>query len=269
MISLGKRFVLSVCMAILAAAPVAAQKGLSALAERSLGAVVLLQIYDLTDRQIGNGSGFFVGPDQIVSNQHVVADAHRVVALLADGTEVEVTGVIARDELNDLVVLQSSSPNGSTLKVTPGDDLVVGEDIVVLGSPAGLAGTLSDGIVSAVRPEGLGTHLTQGEPTPPIFQISAPISPGSSGSPVMNLEGEVIGVAVSQVNFGQNLNFAVPPGPLRDIIRLSEGAELLTTYGQITSVSTQIYARNLGISFLFFGGLYWTLIRKKKPQKAR
>ncbi len=266
--SFGK-LVVGVCLVCFSVIGAGAQEGLSGLAKRSSGAVVLLQIFDLTNRQVGSGSGFFIAPDRIVSNRHVVEGAHRVVAVLADNTEVEMAGVLASDDLNDLVVLKSSSAHTSTLRVSSADDLVVGEDIVVLGSPAGLSGTLSDGIVSAIRPEGLPAFATNGEETPPIFQISAPISPGSSGSPVMNLQGDVVGVAVSQLRFGQNLNFAVPSEPLRKLIRQSEDASVQIIYGQLTSVSTRAYARNLGISFAFFGILYWMLRKKKRSRALR
>lgn len=267
--SFGKQLVIGVCLVCFSVVEAGAQEGLSALAERSSGAVVLLQIFDLANRQVGSGSGFFVAPDRVVSNRHVVEGAHRVVAVLADSTEVEITGLLASDDLNDLVVLKSSFAHTAALKVSSSDDLVVGEEIVVLGSPAGLSGTLSDGIVSAIRPDGLPAYAANGEETPPIFQISAPISPGSSGSPVMNLKGDVVGVAVSQLRFGQNLNFAVPSEPLRKLIRQSEATSVQIIYGQVSSVPTRDYVRNLGISFVFFGILYWVLLRKKGPRALR
>jgi len=247
----------------------AAQQDLRTLAASSLDSVVLVEVYDPTDNLAGTGSGFFVAPNEIVSNQHVVEGAHRVVVVLSDGSEIEVSGVLAVDELNDLVVLKPSQPHGSALKVARSDNLEVGQGVVVLGSPAGLSGTLSDGIVSAIRPEGLTEHTRPGEATPPVFQISAAISAGSSGSPVMDLSGEVVGVAVSQLRYGQNLNFAVPAAPLRQIIRRSAGAELQITYGTFISGSRKDYLRNVIISAVFFAAIFWVLRSKKGPKLVK
>ena len=240
------------------------QDELGALASRALDSVVLVKNYGPTGTLAGTGSGFYVAPEMIVSNQHVVEGAHRVGVVLSDGSEIEIAGALAVDELNDLVVLKPAQPHASALNVARSDSLTVGQGVVVLGSPAGLSGTLSDGIVSAIRPEGLAEYSPPGEATPPVFQISAAISPGSSGSPVMNLSGEVVGVAVSQLRFGQNLNFAVPSGPLRQIIRRSEGAELRTTYGGAISVSRQKYLRNAAISIALFAVIFWALRSKRR-----
>ena len=87
------------------------------------------------------------------------------------------------------------------------DTVQIGMPVYVTGNPRGLEGTFSDGLISAIR-EVNGRKL---------FQMTAPVSPGSSGGPVLNSSGEVIGITVSQVKDGQNLNFAVPVNYLKEL----------------------------------------------------
>jgi S1-C subfamily serine protease len=90
---------------------------------------------------------------------------------------------------------------------------IAGQPIVVIGSPLGLQESVSEGIVSAVRSlDGLGK----------IIQITAPLSPGSSGSPVLNLEGDLVGVATLNLKGGQNLNFAVSSQAVANLLRQGE-----------------------------------------------
>ena len=164
--------------------------------------VVEITTYDSSDDRLGLGSGFFTGPRQVVSNWHVVDDCYRAEVKTVDGDVYQVKGILASDKDADLVLLEVDIPaeKERVLKVaakTPDE----GERIVVIGNPLGLEGTVSDGIISSIRevPE-LGR----------LIQVTAPISHGSSGGPVVNMLGEVIGVARGTLSEGQNLNFAVP-----------------------------------------------------------
>jgi S1-C subfamily serine protease len=124
-----------------------------------------------------------------------------------------------------------------------------GDEIVVLGSPRGLSGTLSTGIVSAIRAQGLDGGL-EGERSAQAWaiQITAAISPGSSGSPVMTREGEVIGVAVGLMEGGGSLNFAVPIEVVQDLLAdLPADAQVKA----FTSVGGGV-AQNLILSAVFF-----------------
>ncbi|MCV4783158.1 S1C family serine protease, partial [Escherichia coli] len=135
-------------------------------------------------------------------NRHVIERASRVEVHLLDGSKFVAKGVLAIDGEGDLALLQVEVPPRlafplPVVRTVPQE----GESIVVIGNPFGLEGSVSNGIVSAVRDiSGYGR----------IIQITAPISPGSSGSPVVNMAGQVIGVATLQAAEGQSLNFAVP-----------------------------------------------------------
>lgn len=151
----------------------------------------------VTDR--GIGSGFYISRNLIATNYHVIEGASQVGIFLKDGEEViPVEGYVAINKSVDLVILKTNIPGEPIpLAKTP---LAIGDRIFAIGSPKGLNATISEGIISAKR-SGMNNYF---------IQITAAISPGSSGGPVINQRGEVIGVSVMQVNEGQNLNFAIP-----------------------------------------------------------
>ena len=165
-------------------------------------AVVTIITYDKNKKPIGQGSGFFLDKKgHIVTNYHVLKGAYSAIVKAFDGKEYAVKLVLSETEEADLVKVLVDIPQDAVkfaqiTRVLP----QVGEDVLVIGSPMGLDQTVSAGIISAIR-----DIPTVGK----IFQISAPISPGSSGSPVVNMKGQVIGVASFQMIEGQNLNFAV------------------------------------------------------------
>jgi len=127
--------------------------------------------------------------------------------------------------------------------------------VVVLGNPMGFASSLSDGIVSAYRENGIDEEpdFIKG----PLLQITAPISHGSSGSPVMNLNGEVVGVAVAVFEGGQSLNFAVPASSVRRLLARVDPKRLERRFGTVAGLpSSPETLRNLGISGLIFAGIF-------------
>lgn len=170
------------------------------LAAYARGAVVNILGYKDGD-VIQSGTGFFIRDDGVlVTNLHVVAGADSLSAELSDGEVFDNVYVLARDERRDLIVLQIPATPPRALVVMDQKDIRIGEPVYVIGNPLGLQGTFSDGLVSGKRVEEGVTYI----------QITAPISEGSSGGPVMNEEGKVVGVATSFYADGQNLNMAVP-----------------------------------------------------------
>ena len=182
------------------------------IAQTALGSTVLVTITD-TAGQSYFGSGFVIGDGQIATNYHVIEGvASGTVKKVGETIRHPIESVLAIDTAKDLAIIQAGGVTAPALSLGDSDSVQVGQSIYVAGNPQGLTGTFSTGIVSAIRPE--GNSLVSGK----VLQITAPISPGSSGGPVLNNAGEVVGISVGQVVNGQNLNFAVPVNYLKSLI---------------------------------------------------
>ena len=146
------------------------------------------------------GSGFFVGTNMIATNYHVIEGATKAICYVnGSSTQYKIEGYLALNKSADLIILKVTGLNRESIKFTT-DSVFPGDKIYAIGSPKGLQATISDGIVSGLRD--FDGHK--------LIQITAPISPGSSGGPVLNSKGELIGISVGQLKDGQNLNFAIP-----------------------------------------------------------
>ncbi len=192
-----------------------AQDQLPELVRRIKPSAVAIETFDARGEKLSRGSGFFIDQERVVTNRHVIDNAARAEVHSFNGNVYPVKGVIAVDAEGDLALLRIEAPANSVRplpldKTSPQE----GESVVVIGNPFGLEGSVSNGIVSAVR-----DIPTFGR----IIQITAPISPGSSGSPVVNMQGQVIGVATLQITGGQSVNFAIPS---ERISQLQSGALL-------------------------------------------
>ena len=197
---------LPVLLTVLFAAATAAARSdenLPALVKRVKPAVVAIATYDANGEALMTGSGFFLRPGQVVTNLHVIRGAVRgeIKTLDGKGKVYPIAGVSAVDEEGDLALLSVEMPALPVRSTELAPDLPdEGEGIFVIGNPLKLEGSVSDGIVSAVR-EVPNSYR--------IIQITAPISHGNSGSPVFNLRGQVLGVVTVKVTNGQNINLAI------------------------------------------------------------
>lgn len=219
---------------------ISAQDFLPQLVKRIKPSAVAIETFDSKGNTVSRGSGFFIATDRIITNRHVIERSTRAEVHLLDGKKFPVRGVLAVDGEGDLALLQVDVPKNLAVplpivRAVPQE----GESIVVIGNPYGLEGSVSNGIVSAVREiSGYGK----------IIQITASISPGSSGSPVVNMFGQVIGVATLQAAEGQNLNFAVPSDRILQL-RINEVQSFSThaaeTQKNKRSAAERLYSQGL------------------------
>jgi S1-C subfamily serine protease len=168
---------------------------------RARASVVLLRMQDSHGQPVSLGSGFFIDKDVVATNFHVIDQAAGGYAKsIGDPTKLNIKGTLGIDVLHDLALLEIDSSVSSPLPVATKLSANVGDTVYAIGNPQGLEGTFSQGIVSSVRTFGSDR----------ILQITAPISPGSSGGPVLDQTGTVVGVSFASIEKGQNLNFAIP-----------------------------------------------------------
>ncbi len=167
------------------------------------------------------GSGFiysFDGQMVAITNNHVVQDTSNITVTFINGNSYAAT-VLGSDPYADLAVLATDAPQNecTPLEIVSSTTLNVGDSLIAVGGPYGLAGTMTTGIVSA-----LGRTITEdmsgGYPIADVIQISVPINPGNSGGPLLNYQGQVVGITTAIVSDSQNLGFAIPSSTvLREI----------------------------------------------------
>jgi len=176
--------------------------------------------------QYGQGSGFVYSKDgYIVTNNHVVGDADSITVVFADGTEADAT-LVGTDPDSDLAVIKVDVPADQLTTVALGDSesLKVGQFVIAIGNPFGLDGSMTSGIVS-----GLGRTLPAEARTisgnqfsiPDIIQTDAGINPGNSGGPLLNLDGDVIGVntaIATDVGTFSGVGYAVPSETVQQVV---------------------------------------------------
>jgi curved DNA-binding protein CbpA len=173
-----------------------------------------IQIMDASGKMIGQGSGVVVGTGIVITNCHVVEQAWQISVKV--GGKVLAGKVVVADKELDLCSLSVAGLAAPAVTVS-GSDARVGERAYAIGAPEGLELTLSEGIVSSLRPTTRGA----------IIQTTAPISPGSSGGGLFNGSAQLIGVVTFQHKTGQNLNFAVPASWLSEM-KHREATESIT-----------------------------------------
>lgn len=170
--------------------------------EDSKDAVFYIEVYDAKGEAYASGSGFFIDSDgTAVTNFHVIEGASSAYIQLASGGVYNVAGIYHYSVENDWAVIDVEGSGFSYLDIGKNDTVVTGSQIYALGSPLGLQDTFSEGIISNTKRVIDGT---------PYIQLTAPISPGSSGGALLNKYGEVVGITSAYIESGQNLNLAVP-----------------------------------------------------------
>jgi S1-C subfamily serine protease len=170
-------------------------------------AVVIITTYDNRGKAQLQGSGFFIRPDCIVTNAHVIKQATLIRAKMLSGKTVTIKEVIAADANADLALLQTDvSPSDAAILTVDYAAPVEGDPITVISNPQGTHWKITQGQV--------GTTW-EFQDSGPRIAITASIFPGSSGGPVLNQQGRVVGIAVAHTAAADDLNFAIPAESLR------------------------------------------------------
>jgi S1-C subfamily serine protease len=239
--------------------------------------VVLVTLYDDRGTKLGSGSGFFISSDgKLVTNHHVIKGASRATVSLSDGREVAVKRVLADDAKHDIAVIEVEGGGYAPLSIGDTAALHVGDDVVVVGSPLGLSTTVSSGIVAAVREDGLAkdTRFDSDDDKEMVaawgLQITAPVSHGSSGSPILDARGEVVGVAVAVLGEGENINFGVPTAFVKAAIAAAEAGKGARQLGEDTSDRKRNLAISVGLAVLaYLVSVVVTRIHRRRAAGSR
>ncbi len=205
--ALTVQILLSVILLALSAT-VLGKRSVSLIASRYASSVVSITALDEDGKPLSKGSGFFVDTEgSVVTNHHVLAGSVEARVRTSDGRQGRVLEITRDDPLLDLVVVRTSLRKTIPLILGDSDAIRIGDEIIIMGNPAVLKDSVSLGTVRDVlKAEGIT-----------LIQSTAPILPGSSGGPMMNPEGKVIGVATAFLDLGQNVSFAMPANYLKTL----------------------------------------------------
>jgi len=155
----------------------------------------------------GTGSGFIINKDgDIITNAHVVSGADKVTVILKDGRQIE-GKVLGSDEMTDIAVVQAKADNLPTVSLGSSQNLQPGDWAIAIGNPLGLDNTVTSGIISAI---GRKSGQIGVDKRVSFIQTDAAINPGNSGGPLLNQNGEVIGVNTAIIQGAQGLGFSIP-----------------------------------------------------------
>src|SRR6476659_7634149 len=218
-------------------------------------------------RQRRLGSGFVIdGDGSILTNNHVVENASKIVVKLSDDQEYEAK-VVGRDQKTDIAIIRiEGKPNLPAASLGDSDKLEVGEWVVAIGNPFGLDSTVTSGIVSAK-----GRHIGQG-PYDNFIQTDASINPGNSGGPLINLRGEVIGINTaifSRTGGNIGIGFAIPTNSITEVLpQLKDKGKVVRGYlGTTVQKITPEIADSLGLKEVR-GALVADVVRGSPAERA-
>ena len=189
----------------------------------------------------GQGSGFILDKSgHILTNNHVIEGANRGIEVQLSDKRKFKAKVIGTDKVHDLALLQIDATNLQPVTLANSSDIAVGQEVLAIGNPFGLSGTMTRGIVSSIR----SIRTSDGSPIENAIQTDAAINPGNSGGPLLNSRGEVIGINTMIASNGAEQNsgigFAIPINTAKAV--LSD----LTRYGQVKRPSLGIVSFAIG-----------------------
>src|SRR5579871_121472 len=190
--------------------------------------------------QQGMGSGFILDKQGLIlTNNHVIANAQRVEVTLSDKHKYKAT-VLTVDKNHDLALLKINAPNLTPAVLADSQNLIVGQRVYAIGNPFGLSGTMTRGIISAIR----SIHGPENNPIEDAIQTDAAVNPGNSGGPLLNSRGEVIGITTLIANNGADqssgIGFAIPINTAKAVL------DDFAKYGRVRRPSLDIVTIPIG-----------------------
>ncbi len=208
------------------------EEGVSNLFTRQADSIV--SISTVGKKANRTGTGFIVTSDgYIVTNNHLIKKAKKIFVKLRNKQTYRHVSIIKSDANKDIALIKIDAKGLKAVTLGNSNNVQIGQRVVAIGNPLGLENTISDGLISALR--SVNDQLE-------LLQISVPLSQGSSGGPLFNLKGEVIGITTASLSQGQSLNFAVPINyakPLLSGIRVSKKSQDTATKKQSAAVSAK------------------------------
>lgn len=186
-------------------------------------------------QQIGGGSGFLVTADgMIITNKHVVSDTQADYTVILNSGKEYSAKVLARDPVRDIAVIKIDGNNFPILTLGDSDSIKIGQTAIAIGNSLGeFSNSVSKGIISGLRRNVTAGSSLGGdmERLSDIIQTDAAINPGNSGGPLLNINGEVIGVNVAMAQGAENVAFALPINPIKKIItQVQENGQISTPF---------------------------------------
>ena len=216
-----------------AAQRVPSRMTIPAIAKYARGAVVSIIMSEKDGSPIAQGSGFLISKDGLIlTNYHVIESGSSAIVKLPDGAFFAVDGLLAFDKARDVAIIKAHGENFRTLALGNSDQLQVGEEVIAIGNPLSLESTVSNGIISGIR--------TVEEEGGKFLQVTTPISPGSSGGPLFNMAGEVVGITTLHLKGGENLNFAIPINDAKRLL-LSSSSKVQALPNETQPVKAQTH----------------------------
>lgn len=207
--------------------------------EHTVPSVVEITVLTRSSRG-AQGSGVIVKSNGlIVTNYHVIADAVSARVRLHNGDIYDTVEIAETDERKDLAVLKIKASDLPTVTLAPFDTIKVGSTLYALGSPRGLEGSLSQGVVSSIRAISDFDSTLSGFR---VIQFTAPVSPGSSGGPLIDEFGRLVGVVSSSLTGSQNINLGIPVKYINDLLESFNGSTRVLEKMHISQVETQAQA---------------------------
>ncbi|MGA7857926.1 MAG: trypsin-like peptidase domain-containing protein [Terracidiphilus sp.] len=239
---------------------------------------VLPSVVNITSRQVvfdffygtvpqeGQGSGFILDKSgHVLTNYHVIEGANRGIQVMLSNKSTYAAKVVGVDKLHDLALLQINAPNLQPVTLANSSNLAVGQEVYAIGNPFGLSGTMTRGIISSIR----SIRNSDGAPIEDAIQTDAAINPGNSGGPLLNSQGEVIGInsliQTGGADQSSGIGFAIPINTAKAVLGD------LTRYGRVKRPSLGIVSYAIGPDLAEQIGLaadYGVLIQRVIPGGA-